>query len=236
MRRHPYSVLLLDEIEKAHPDVFNLLLQLLEEGELSDNLGHTVNFRNTIVIMTSNAGARQITTESQIGFSSAEEGVLPYGQIKTNAIGELKKLLNPELLNRIDDIIVFKALEKTEIREILNIQIKELAERLSEKKLSINIEEKAMDYIAENGYEPSMGARPMRRLIQREIEEPLSMEFLSRKDSSFCNVSVDLLKGKISVRLEQSGQKPDELEKRKKSSGAKQKVSALKNEKGSCRR
>lgn len=236
VRRHPYSVLLLDEIEKAHPDVFNLLLQLLEEGELSDNLGHTVNFRNTIVIMTSNAGARQITTESQIGFSSAEEGVLPYGQIKTNAIGELKKLLNPELLNRIDDIIVFKALEKTEIREILNIQIKELAERLSEKKLSINIEEKAMDYIAENGYEPSMGARPMRRLIQREIEEPLSMEFLSRKDSSFCNVSVDLLKGKISVRLEQSGQKPDAMQKRKKSSGAKQKVSALKNEKGSCRR
>ena len=202
VRRHPYSVILLDEIEKAHPDVFNLLLQLLEEGELSDNLGHTVNFRNTIVIMTSNAGARQITNEGTIGFSSAEKGILPYDQIKTNALGELKKLLSPELLNRIDDVVVFRTLEKTEISKILELKIQELAERLSEKSLSINLSQEAKDYLVENGYEPSMGARPMRRLIQKEIEEPLSLELLAQKDSRFSKVSVELQENRIFVHLE----------------------------------
>ena len=202
VRRHPYSVVLLDEIEKAHPDVFNLLLQILEEGELSDNLGHTVNFRNTIIIMTSNAGARQITSEGTIGFSNSENGILPYDQIKTNALSELKKLLSPELLNRIDDVVVFKALEKSEIAKILEIQIKELAERLSEKALSIDLNKNAKNYLVENGYEPSMGARPMRRLIQKEIEEPLSLELLARTDKSLNKIAVDLQKNKISVRLE----------------------------------
>ncbi len=202
VRRHPYSVLLLDEIEKAHPDVFNILLQLFEEGELSDNLGHTVNFRNTIVIMTSNAGARQITNEGTIGFSSAEKGLLPYDQIKTNALSELKKLLSPELLNRIDDVVVFRALEKTEIAKILELKINELAERLSEKSLSISLSQNAKDYLAENGYEPSMGARPMSRLIQKEIEEPLSLELLAQKDSCFSEVVVELKKNEISVHLE----------------------------------
>ena len=202
VRRHPYSVVLIDEIEKAHPDVFNLLLQILEEGELSDNLGHTVNFRNTIIIMTSNAGARQITSEGTIGFSNSENGILPYDQIKTNALSELKKLLSPELLNRIDDVVVFKALEKSEIAKILEIQIKELAERLSEKALSIDLNKNAKNYLVENGYEPSMGARPMRRLIQKEIEEPLSLELLARTDKSLNKIAVDLQKNKISVRLE----------------------------------
>lgn len=202
VRRHPYSVVLIDEIEKAHPDVFNLLLQILEEGELSDNLGHTVNFRNTIIIMTSNAGARQITSEGTIGFSNSENGILPYDQIKTNALSELKKLLSPELLNRIDDVVVFNALEKSEIAKILEIQIKELAERLSEKALSIDLNKNAKNYLVENGYEPSMGARPMRRLIQKEIEEPLSLELLARTDKSLNKIAVDLQKNKISVRLE----------------------------------
>lgn len=202
VRRHPYSVVLLDEIEKAHPDVFNLLLQILEEGELSDNLGHTVNFRNTIVIMTSNAGARQITSEGTIGFSKSENGILPYEQIKTNALSELKKLLSPELLNRVDDVVVFKALEKPEIARILEIQINELAERLSEKSLSIDLSKNAKNYLVENGYEPSMGARPMRRLIQKEIEEPLSLELLAQKDKSLKKIVVELQKNKISVRLE----------------------------------
>ena len=209
VRRHPYSVILLDEIEKAHPDVFNLLLQLLEEGELSDNLGHTVNFRNTVVIMTSNAGARQITNEGTIGFSSAEKGILPYDQIKTNALGELKKLLSPELLNRIDDVVVFRTLEKTEISKILELKIQELAERLSEKSLSINLSQEAKDYLVENGYEPSMGARPMRRLIQKEIEEPLSLELLAQKDSHFSKVSVELQENRISVHLEKVETEPE---------------------------
>lgn len=202
VRRHPYSVVLLDEIEKAHPDVFNLLLQLLEEGELSDNLGHTVNFRNTVIIMTSNAGARQITSEGKVGFSSTGDGVLPYEEIKSNAMNELKKLLSPELMNRIDDVIVFEPLNKKEISQILDIQICELANRLAEKNLTINIKPKARSYLVDNGYDPSMGARPMRRLIQREIEDPLSMELLARTDSSLNEIVVDFIRGKLTVSLE----------------------------------
>lgn len=202
VRRHPYSVVLLDEIEKAHPDVFNLLLQLLEEGELSDNLGHTVNFRNTVIIMTSNAGARQITSEGRVGFSSSGDGVLPYDEIKSNAMNELKKLLSPELMNRIDDVIVFEPLNKKEISQILDIQVGELASRLAEKNLTIDIKPKARAYLVDNGYDPAMGARPMRRLIQREIEDPLSMELLNRTDPSLNVISVDFQKGKISVTLE----------------------------------
>ena len=191
VRRHPYSVVLLDEIEKAHPDVFNLLLQLLEEGELSDNLGHTVNFRNTVIIMTSNAGARHITTEGRVGFSSAASDILPYDEIKNNAMNELKKLLSPELINRIDDIIVFEALSREQISSILDIQIKELSERLSERGLTIKLSDSARDYLVDHGYEPSMGARPMRRLIQREIEDPLSILILERTDNSLSSIIVD---------------------------------------------
>ena len=147
VRRNPYSVVLLDEIEKAHPDIFNLLLQVLEEGELSDNIGHTVNFRNTIIIMTSNAGARQITNEGRVGFGFNTVDVLPYEEIKSTAMNELKKLLSPELLNRIDDVIVFDALKKDEVSKILDIQIADLASRLKEKDLKIEITPKAKEYL-----------------------------------------------------------------------------------------
>lgn len=207
VRRHPYSVVLLDEIEKAHPDVFNLLLQLLEEGELSDNLGHTVNFRNTVVIMTSNAGARQISRENLLGFNTEKNGILSYETIKSNAMNELKKLLNPELINRIDDVIVFEPLGKKEISQILDIQIAELSGRLSEKKLSVEIKPQAREYLVEKGYEPSFGARPMRRLIQKEIEDPLSTELLSCDGEDFNKVSVDFINGKLSVTLEKTDYK-----------------------------
>lgn len=201
VRRHPYSVILLDEIEKAHPDVFNLLLQILEEGELSDNLGHTVNFRNTVIIMTSNAGARQITAESMVGFSDSADGVLPYEDIKKNAMAELKKLLSPELINRIDDVIVFNALSKDEVSRVLDIQLAELFSRLSEKSFSVSIKKKARDYLVEKGYEPSMGARPMRRLIQREIEEPLALEILDERNKGLTKICVDCGKNGLSVRF-----------------------------------
>lgn len=191
VRRHPYSVVLLDEIEKAHPDVFNLLLQLLEEGELSDNLGHTVNFRNTVIIMTSNAGARHITTEGRVGFSSSASDILPYDEIRSNAMNELKKLLSPELINRIDDIIVFEALNREQISSILDIQINDLSERLAERGLKIRLKDAAREYLVEHGYDPSMGARPMRRLIQREIEDPLSILILERTDNSLSDIVVD---------------------------------------------
>ncbi len=201
VRRHPYSVVLLDEIEKAHPDIFNLLLQLLEEGELSDNLGHTVNFRNTVIIMTSNAGARQITNEGRVGFGTLD-GVLPYEEIKAGAMNELKKLLSPELINRIDDVIVFDALSKDEVSKILDIQLAELDERLAERGLHIQIMPDAKDYLIENGYNPAMGARPMKRLLRKEIEDPLSMELLANTGKDYNTVSVEYSDEKIIVKLE----------------------------------
>ena len=200
VRRHPYSVILLDEIEKAHPDIFNLLLQMLEEGELSDNLGHTVNFRNTVIIMTSNAGARQITNEGRVGFGSSE-GVMAYEEIKAGAMNELKKLLNPELINRIDDVIVFDALSKKQVSQILDIQLAELSERLKDKNLTINIKPKAKEYLIEHGYNPAMGARPMRRLIRKEIEDPLSVEILSNQNNDLNCVTIECICDKIKVKL-----------------------------------
>ena len=201
VRRHPYSVVLLDEIEKAHPDIFNLLLQLLEEGELSDNLGHTVNFRNTVIIMTSNAGARQITNEGRVGFGTLD-GVIPYEEIKAGAMNELKKLLSPELINRIDDVIVFDALSKKEVSKILDIQLAELGDRLAERGLTISLKPKAKEYLIENGYNPAMGARPMKRLLRKEIEDPLSMELLSNAGKDYNTVSIECNNGKIKVKLE----------------------------------
>ncbi len=200
VRRHPYSVVLFDEIEKAHADVFNILLQLLEEGELCDNLGHKVNFKNTVVIMTSNAGARQITSEGRLGFGG-NDGVLPYEEIKSGALNELKKLLNPELLNRIDEVIVFNALSKKEITKILEIQLKDLQQRLAEKNLTIILKPKAKEYLIEKGYNPSMGARPMARLIRREIEDPLSLEILEKAGQDFDTVVIECPSNKKGLRV-----------------------------------
>jgi ATP-dependent Clp protease ATP-binding subunit ClpC len=204
IRRNPYSVILLDEIEKAHPDVFNLLLQILEEGELKDNLGHTVNFKNTVIIMTSNAGVRHISNENRLGFSSSENAILDYSEIKSSAMAELKKIMSPELINRIDDIVVFNALSKAEISTILGLQISELATRLSEQQLSIQLTNKARDYLIENGYEPSMGARPMRRLIQREIEDVLAIKIINGECSKGDVVSVEFKNSKLQIKIKKN--------------------------------
>ncbi len=201
VRAHPYSVVLLDEIEKAHPDVFNLLLQILEEGELSDSQGHRVNFRNTVIIMTSNAGAREITSEHRVGFSESEGGLLPYNEIRANAMEELKKIMRPELLNRIDDIVVFGALTRNQVSAILDIQLKDLEKRLSERKISLRLKPKARDYLLDKGYDPEMGARPMRRLLQNEIEDPLSVLILEGKNSEEAKAVVDLKGDKLTVRF-----------------------------------
>lgn len=204
VRKNPYSVVLLDEIEKAHPDVFNLLLQVLEEGELKDSLGHAVNFKNTVIIMTSNAGARQITTDSRVGFSSLDSGLLEYEDIKSNALAELKKLLSPELLNRIDDTVVFTALSKEEVAVILHIQLKELESRLAEQGLSLAVRPAACDYLVENGYDPQYGARPMRRLIQRNIEDPLSIKLLSGEAEGKLSVIIDYKNDEFVVSFKKS--------------------------------
>ncbi|MCR4626601.1 MAG: ATP-dependent Clp protease ATP-binding subunit [Treponema sp.] len=207
VRRHPYSVVLLDEIEKAHPDIFNLLLQLLEEGELSDNLGHVVNFRNTVIIMTSNAGAREITGESKVGFSTNEDRSLSYNEIRSGAMAELKKIMSPELLNRIDDVVVFNALSHEEVSKILTIQLAELESRLAEKGFSMEVRPKARKYLVENGYDPAMGARPMRRLIQNEIEDKLSLIILSGEGQKGDTVVIDRTKSAISVRFKKATEK-----------------------------
>jgi ATP-dependent Clp protease ATP-binding subunit ClpC len=173
IRQNPYRVVLFDEIEKAHRDVFNLLLQVFEEGELKDNLGHTVNFRNTVIIMTSNAGAREISRDSRLGFG-AGTGLLSREEIETSALGELRRLFNPEFLNRIDEVVVFHPLTVQQVEAILDIQLRELSGRLVEQGYDIRVLPPARKLLLEKGWDPKYGARPMRRAIQKELEDPLA--------------------------------------------------------------
>lgn len=180
IRRKPYSVILFDEVEKAHPDIFNILLQVMEEGELSDNLGHRVNFRNTIIIMTSNIGSRKLTRDkSNLGFSSSDQE--DEKKTKNGIMDELKGFFNPEFLNRVDDMILFHPLEKEQIKEIIDIMIKDLNRVLEERKLKIEISSAVKDFLADKGYDKKYGARPLRRTIQKYIEDPLSEELLRNR-------------------------------------------------------
>ena len=181
VRKKPYSVVLFDEIEKAHPDVFNILLQILEEGRLTDSQGRTVDFRNTVIIMTSNVGARDIAQSTTLGFSPAGEGGLSDKEIKTRVMSELKKMFRPEFLNRLDEIIVFKSLTKEQIRMIVDLMIAELRDRLIEINRSIELTDEAKDFIADVGMDPTNGARPLRRAIQRRIEDQIAEDILAGK-------------------------------------------------------
>jgi ATP-dependent Clp protease ATP-binding subunit ClpC len=173
IRRNPYRVVLFDEIEKAHRDIFNLLLQVLEEGELRDNLGHTVSFRNTVIIMTSNAGVREISRDSRLGFG-AGQGMMDMREIESQAMSELRRLFNPEFLNRVDDVVVFHPLDMKHIESILDIELAELAARLAEQGLSLRVLPAARRILIEKGWDPKFGGRPLRRTIQKELEDPLS--------------------------------------------------------------
>jgi ATP-dependent Clp protease ATP-binding subunit ClpC len=174
IRRKPYSVLLLDEVEKAHPDVFNILLQILEDGKLTDSQGRKVDFRNAIVIMTSNLGAAQISKNQSLGFAQGDDAGLSYEDMKSRVTGELKKVFRPELLNRIDEVIVFHKLEKAEIKQIIDLMLKRLRVQMATHKVTIELTDKAKDLLVEKGFDPAMGARPLRRAIQRLIEDPLA--------------------------------------------------------------
>jgi len=180
VRRKPYSVLLLDEIEKAHPDVFNVLLQILEDGRLTDSQGRTVDFRNAIVIMTSNVGAQDISKDMSFGFaaSDAEEGGASYDDMKGRIMGELKKVFRPEFLNRIDEVIVFHKLTKEEIKSIVDLMIARVRVQVAEHSLQLDLTDEAKDLLVDKGWDPGMGARPLRRAIQRYIEDPLADEVL----------------------------------------------------------
>jgi len=181
VRRKPYSVVLMDEIEKAHPDVFNILLQILEEGKLTDAQGRRVDFRNTIVIMTSNIGAGSISKNQGFGFSVGEEDGLSYDEMKSRVMGELKKVFRPELVNRIDEIIVFHKLTKEEIKTIIDLVLKRLREQMAQHETTIELTDDAKDLLVDKGYDPAMGARPLRRAIQRFIEDPLADFVLGRQ-------------------------------------------------------
>jgi ATP-dependent Clp protease ATP-binding subunit ClpC len=178
VRRKPYSVLLLDEIEKAHPDVFNILLQILEDGRLTDAQGRTVDFRNAIVIMTSNIGASEIAKNTSIGFTVSDETGMSYDDMKNRIMGDLKKVFRPEFLNRIDEVIVFHKLAKEEVKEIIDLMINRVRVQVAEHELQLELAEDAKDILVEKGWDPSMGARPLRRAIQRYIEDPLADEVL----------------------------------------------------------
>jgi len=175
VRRKPYSVLLLDEIEKAHPDVFNILLQILEDGRLTDSQGRTVDFRHAIVIMTSNIGASEIARNTPLGFAVTEDETgVSYDDMKGRIMGELKKVFRPEFLNRIDDVIVFHKLQKDEIKQIIDLLLLRIRESMAERELQLELSEEAKDLLVDKGWDPAMGARPLRRAIQRYIEDPLA--------------------------------------------------------------
>ena len=173
IRRNPYRVILFDEIEKAHHDIFNILLQVMEEGELRDSLGHTVNFRNTVIIMTSNAGVKEISKDSRLGFNSGS-GLMSAGEIESSAMSELRRIFNPEFINRVDEIVVFNTLTAKQIDSIFDIEAAELSARLSEQEYNLRIMPSAKRILVEKGWDPKYGGRPLRRTIQKELESPLS--------------------------------------------------------------
>jgi ATP-dependent Clp protease ATP-binding subunit ClpC len=192
VRRKPYSVLLLDEIEKAHPDVFNILLQILEDGRLTDAQGRTVDFRHAIVIMTSNIGASEIARNTPLGFAvSDDETGITYDDMKNRIMGELKKVFRPEFLNRIDEVIVFHKLSKDEVKEIVELLLRHIRQSMAERELSLNLSDDAKDLLVEKGWDPAMGARPLRRAIQRYIEDPLADKVLSSSMEPGSTVEVD---------------------------------------------
>ena len=195
IRRRPYSVILLDEIEKAHPDVFNVLLQLMEDGRLTDTHGRTVDFRNTIVIMTSNIGAQLIKRTSTIGFTSTDEGEIAeedeYKRMSGKVKGELKKAFRPEFLNRIDATVVFRALTRGDIHQIVDLELDLVRERLSEHEIELEVTSEAMDLLAEKGYDPDFGARPLRRAIQDLVEDPLAEKLLAGEFAAGDKVTIE---------------------------------------------
>ena len=185
IRRKPYSVILLDEIEKAHPDVMNMLLQILDDGRLTDAQGRTVNFKNTVIIMTSNIGARLITDKTTLGFASEgnkkDETQKEYETIKKDVMGELKKQFRPEFINRIDEIIVFHKLNNEDIRKIMDIMLNQLKNRLTEQEIDIEIDESVKQLLIEKGTDTNYGARPLKRTIQNVLEDKIAEAMLDGK-------------------------------------------------------
>ena len=197
VRRKPYSVILLDEIEKAHPDVFNILLQVLDDGRLTDSQGRVVDFKNTVIIMTSNLGSQAIMNSKSLGFTSVDDedtkAEVDYETMKGKVMDNLKKAFRPEFLNRIDDIVVFHPLTADELKQIVGIMTNDLRKRLADRDLSLEFSDAALTELAKDGYDPEYGARPLRRTIQNKIEDPLADALLSGQyqDGDTIKVALD---------------------------------------------
>ena len=198
VRKNPYSVILFDEIEKAHPDVFNVLLQVLDDGRITDSQGRTVDFKNTIIIMTSNAGAQCIVDPKKLGFSNVENAESEHKDMKNNVMEEIKRMFKPEFLNRIDDIIVFRALSKEDVKGIAALMLKELKNRLAKQMdITLTYGDTVKNFIFEKGYDKKYGARPLKRAIQNNIEDSLAEEILSGKIQASDKVSMTVVDGKV---------------------------------------
>jgi ATP-dependent Clp protease ATP-binding subunit ClpC len=202
VRRKPYSVVLLDEIEKAHPDVFNILLQVLDDGVLTDSLGRKVDFRNTIIIMTSNIGARDIRNMGKgIGFSSSDSE-FDYAKMKSTIQDALKKVFNPEFLNRIDDVLTFKPLEREDIYKIIDILSDDLFKRIRALGFNLDLSKGAREFITDKGFDPKYGARPLRRAIQKYVEDPLAEEILGVEHGEGSTIRIKMNKSRDALEFE----------------------------------
>lgn len=217
IRRRPYSIVVFDEIEKAHPEAHNMLLQIMEEGHLSDAKGHKVDFRNTIIIMTSNIGADMIKRQTSIGFNLKRneqlEEKLAYDEMRKKLMDALRRVFRPEFINRVDSVIVFRSLSKEDIKQIVDIEINKVAQRLEEHNITLNVTAGARELLAELGYDPDMGARPLRRVIQHKVEDVLSDTLLAGEFDQGDTILVDVVEGEIKLRRadEQLSQPPQEM-------------------------
>ena len=206
VRRKSYCLILLDEIEKAHPDVFNMLLQIFDDGHLSDAKGRKVDFRNTIIIMTSNVGSDLIRKDSRVGFATAQDDVKTaedaYKRMKGRVEEEMKRVFRPEFLNRIDQSVVFRALQAEHIREIVNLELEDLRENLKAKGMSLSVSDSLLDHLGSEGFDPVFGARPLRRVIQNQIEDPLSDAVLQERYSEGDTIRVDFVENEVTFQRE----------------------------------
>jgi ATP-dependent Clp protease ATP-binding subunit ClpC len=202
VRRRPYSVVLFDEIEKAHPDVMHLLLQILEDGKITDSLGRKIDFRNTIIIMTSNVGAETLKRQTTMGFGAVKPlGEHEYEVMRDKLLEEAKKVFKPEFINRLDDIIVFHQLTKQDLMKIVTLEVAKVLARVKAKEVHIELEETAKEFLIEKGYDPTYGARPMRRSVERYLEDPFAEELLRGNVKAGDTVHVSAVEGKLIFRV-----------------------------------
>jgi ATP-dependent Clp protease ATP-binding subunit ClpC len=216
VRRNPYCVVLLDEIEKAHPEVFNILLQVMEDGHLTDSQGRTVDFRNTLIIMTSNVGVRPIESDKGLGFRDVKmdlDDPKTYEHMKARMLDEMKKLFRPEFLNRVDEVIVFQHLLKPEILEIAELYLKRVNEQAASMNITIELSDALKDMLVDQGYDPNLGARPLRRAVQRYVEDPLSEEMLLGRFSAGDHILADIDEEKKVVFKKKEDDAPKKKEK-----------------------